>query len=89
MKSLSLRVCLKECPFTFHVALPAWQLLLLLWWVIEDHDHLFVMAELSHLAGISVLGIKIHARKSVAGNELAGTQESRVVVYLEHVRKPA
>jgi ER lumen protein retaining receptor len=42
-------------------------MLLLLWRTIEDHDTLFVLAELSHFAGIAVLVYKIHTRKSVAG----------------------
>ncbi|KAF5832248.1 KDEL receptor B [Dunaliella salina] len=45
-------------------------LLLLLWRTIEDHDTLFVLAELSHFAGIAVLAFKIHSRKSVAGLSL-------------------
>jgi len=47
------------------------QLLLLLWATIEDHDVLFVLAELAHFLGIGVLAYKIHRRKSVAGASCA------------------
>eukprot|EP00983_Pelagomonas_calceolata_P026517 832331-Pelagomonas_calceolata.AAC.1 len=49
-------------------------LLLLLWRTIEDHDTLFVLAELSHFAGIAVLAFKIHSRKSVAGDQGHGME---------------
>ena len=46
------------------------QLLILLWLVIEDHDNLFVMAEVVHFLGIGVLLYKLTTKRN-AGGELA------------------
>ena len=43
------------------------QALMVLWRTIEDHDTLFVLAEISHFIGIGVLAYKLHRKKSVAG----------------------
>ena len=45
------------------------QLLFLLWLVIEDHDNLFVMAEVVHFLGIGVLLYKLTTKRN-AGGEL-------------------
>lgn len=49
-------------------------LLLILWRTIEDHDTLFILAEVSHFLGIGVLAYKLYTKKSVAGLSLR-TQE--------------
>jgi len=41
-----------------------------LWRTIEDHDTLFVLAEMAHFVGIGLLGFKILTKKSVAGLSL-------------------
>jgi ER lumen protein retaining receptor len=46
------------------------QLLLTLWLTIEDHDTLFVLAELAHFVGIIILVYKLYRKKSVAGSHL-------------------
>jgi hypothetical protein len=46
---------------------PHLQLLMLLWRTIEDHDTLFVLAEISHFVGIGLLAYKLQRKKSVAG----------------------
>jgi hypothetical protein len=46
------------------------QFILGLWLTIEDHDTLFVLAELAHFVGIVVLVYKLHRKKSVAGVQL-------------------
>lgn len=43
------------------------QLLLLLWVFIEDHDMLFVFAELSHFVGIGLLAYKLVSKKTCVG----------------------
>lgn len=43
------------------------QLLLLLWLVIEDHDNLFVMAEVVHFLGIGVLLYKLTTKRNAGG----------------------
>ena len=43
------------------------QLLMILWRTIEDHDTLFILAELSHFVGIGLLAFKLQRKKSVAG----------------------
>ena len=43
------------------------QLLLLLWLVIEDHDNLFIMAEVVHFLGIGVLIYKLWTKKNAGG----------------------
>lgn len=40
---------------------------MILWRTIEDHDTLFVLAEISHFAGIGILGYKLQRKRSVAG----------------------
>jgi ER lumen protein retaining receptor len=40
---------------------------MILWRTVEDHDTLFVLAEISHFVGIGVLAYKLHRKKSVAG----------------------
>jgi hypothetical protein len=43
------------------------QLLFTLWRTIQDHDTLFVLAEIAHFLGIGLLGYKVFSKKSVAG----------------------
>jgi hypothetical protein len=43
------------------------QALLILWRTIEDHDTLFVMAEVAHFVGIGLLGFKMCSKRSAAG----------------------
>ncbi len=50
------------------------QLLFLLWLVIEDHDNLFIMAEVVHFLGIGVLIYKLWTKKN-AGGEAIRPQE--------------
>ena len=45
------------------------QLLFLLWLVIEDHDNLFIMAEVVHFLGIGVLIYKLWTKKNAGGVE--------------------
>lgn len=47
-------------------------LLLVLWRTIEDHDTLFVLAEVAHFLGIGLLAYKLQTKKSVAGARWAG-----------------
>ena len=55
---------------SLNLSLPGLQLLVLLWLVIEDHDNLFVMAEVVHFLGIGVLLYKLTTKRN-AGGELA------------------
>ena len=45
------------------------QALFLMWLVIEDHDNLFIMAELVHFAGIGMLLYKLFSKKNAGGME--------------------
>lgn len=45
-------------------------LLLVLWRTIEDHDTLFVLAEIAHFVGIGLLGFKMYSKRSAAGLSL-------------------
>ena len=45
------------------------QLLFLLWLVIEDHDNLFIMAEVVHCLGIGVLIYKLWTKKNAGGED--------------------
>lgn len=45
----------------------ALQMLLFMYFVIEDHDILFVLSETCHLIGLAVLLYKLHQKKSAAG----------------------
>lgn len=47
------------------------QLLFLLWLVIEDHDNLFIMAEVVHCLGIGVLIYKLWTKKNAGGKDSA------------------
>ena len=42
-------------------------MLLFLWLTVDNHDNLFVTAELVHFAGIGVLVYKLTTEKSCAG----------------------
>lgn len=44
------------------------QSLFILWRTIEDHDTLFVLAEIAHFVGIGLLGFKMYSKRSAAGN---------------------
>ena len=46
------------------------QLLFLLWLVIEDHDNLFIMAEVVHFLGIGVLIYKLWTKKNAGGEAI-------------------
>jgi hypothetical protein len=43
------------------------QALLILWRTIEDHDTLFVLAEVAHFIGIGLLAFKMYSKRSAAG----------------------
>jgi hypothetical protein len=43
------------------------QALLILWRTIEDHDTLFVLAEVAHFVGIGLLAFKMYSKRSAAG----------------------
>ena len=58
------------------------QLLFLLWLVIEDHDNLFIMAEVVHFLGIGVLIYKLWTKKN-AGGETTTSSESQLPLFLE------
>ena len=47
------------------------QSLFILWRTIEDHDTLFVLAEIAHFVGIGLLGFKMYSKRSAAGNRRA------------------
>ena len=46
----------------------SFKVLMVLWRVVEDHDTLFVLAEISHFLGIGMLAYKLFRKKSVAGD---------------------
>ena len=46
---------------------PLLQALLVLWRTIEDHDTLFVLAEVAHFVGIGLLAFKMYSKRSAAG----------------------
>ena len=52
------------------------QLLFLLWLVIEDHDNLFIMAEVVHFLGIGVLIYKLWTKKNAGGEAIRMTPSS-------------
>lgn len=43
------------------------QVLLFLYWIVEDHDILFKLSEGCHLIGLTILLFKLHQAKSAAG----------------------
>lgn len=52
---------------------PAWpplQALLLLWFIVEDHDTLFILSESVHFLGIGVLAYKLLTKKNCSGVEM-------------------
>ena len=57
-----------------HFLPPILQLLLTLWFVIEDHDTLFVLSESVHFLGIGVLAYKLVRKRNSGGLSLR-TQE--------------
>ena len=57
------------------------QLLFLLWLVIEDHDNLFIMAEVVHFLGIGVLIYKLWTKKN-AGGEAINSSEWQLHLFL-------
>lgn len=46
------------------------QSIFLMWLVIEDHDNLFVMAELVHFVGIGLLAYKLMKKRNAGGDPL-------------------
>ncbi|KAK9822381.1 hypothetical protein WJX81_006024 [Elliptochloris bilobata] len=52
------------------LGIAAVSLLILLWLVIEDHDNLFVMAEVVHFLGIGVLLYKLTTKRNAGGLSL-------------------
>lgn len=54
---------------------PPPQALLLLWFVVEDHDTLFILSESVHFLGIGVLAWKL-IKKKAAGGALRGTAQA-------------
>lgn len=53
---------------------PSPQTLLILWQTINDHDTLFVLAEVAHFVGVGLLGYKVFSKKSVAGEAWAADE---------------
>lgn len=47
------------------------QTLLLLYFVIEDHDTLFILSEIVHMVGISILAHKLLKTKNSGGKKLS------------------
>ena len=43
------------------------QALLLLWWVVEDHDTLFILSESVHVIGIGLLAYKLIKKRAAGG----------------------
>jgi predicted Kef-type K+ transport protein len=54
------------------------QALFLMWLVIEDHDNLFVMAEVVHFLGIGLLAYKLTKKKNAGGARRAGVLPAEV-----------
>lgn len=50
------------------------QALLILWRTIEDHDTLFVLAEIAHFVGIGLLAFKMYSKRSAAGGQDGNSQ---------------
>ena len=46
------------------------QVLLLLWFVVEDHDTLFVLSESVHFIGIGLLAYKLIKKRAAGGTPL-------------------
>ena len=67
------RVAFPIIVFRLTTIFPIHKLLLTLWLTIEDHDTLFVLAELAHFLGIVILVYKLHRKKSVAGAQSLST----------------
>ena len=63
---------------TVVVGIAALMALVLFYFIIEDHDTLFVMSEVIHFIGIAVLGYKLLKQKNSAGLSL-GSQELTLV----------
>ena len=59
-----------SCRPLTHPAHPLLQALLLLWFVVEDHDTLFILSESVHFMGIGLLAYKL-IKKRGAGGALA------------------
>ena len=57
------------------------QVLGLMWLVVEDHDNLFIMAEITHFVGIGILAFKLTSKKNAGGRlslqPFGGLQNSR------------
>ena len=56
----------------------------MLWRTIEDHDTLFVLAEMAHFVGIGLLGFKILTKKSVAGTYKDPARNQQQLGFAEH-----
>lgn len=52
-------------PLPRHTLLP--QTLLLLWFVVEDHDTLFILSESVHFLGIGLLAYKLIKKRAAGG----------------------
>lgn len=69
-----------DCCLISH-SCPDPQLLILLYFVVEDHDNLFVMSETVHFAGIGALAYKLLRKRNCGGLSLR-TQELTAVFLL-------
>lgn len=58
-----------------------------MWLVIEDHDNLFIMAEVVHFAGIGMLLYKLFSKKNAGGKLVcyAGCRSDELVSLSHHI----
>lgn len=57
------------------------QVLLFMWFVVEDHDILFILSETFHLVGLAILVWKLQTKKSAAGARVTYPCLPRLCVY--------
>ena len=69
-------VCVRVCAYLVRSSkyedLVAWCVCVLglMWAVVEDHDNLFIMAEIIHFIGIGLLAYKLTSKKNAGGAPL-------------------
>lgn len=56
------------------------QALILLYYIIEDHDVLFILSEACHLAGLGILIYKLQQKRSAAGESSWCTDVSGLTI---------
>lgn len=69
----------KHLSHQLHLFIISLQAIILLYFIIEDHDTLFVMAEAVHLAGIGILAYKL-LRKKNCGGELSVREKTNILI---------